>query len=52
MVSRAEKWVFVIESLIGGLDDAGILRWLDVFGPDIDRLYERALRLRDGMVAT
>lgn len=51
-VSRRDAWLFVIESLVGGLDDAGIVKWIDTHGPDLDAMLREARRLRDGMVAT
>jgi hypothetical protein len=52
LADRAAKWQYVIESLIGGLDDAGMLRWLNVHGPDLDAMVRDAEDLRGGMIAT
>jgi len=49
---RYDAWVYVIESLIGGLSDEGILKWLNVFGPDLRQMVAEAEKLREGMVAT
>lgn len=48
---RRQRWLFVLESLAGGLDDAGMLKWLSRFAT-LDEAVGEAERLRDGMVAT
>lgn len=49
---RLAAWQYVIESLVGGLDDEGIVRWIDLHGPDLATMVAEAEKLRDGMVAT
>jgi hypothetical protein len=48
---RHEHWTYVLESLAGGLDDDGMLKWLSKFD-SFDEAYDAAHDLRDGMIAT
>jgi hypothetical protein len=48
---RVEDWHYVIDSLIGGLDYEGVVRWLSIW-PDLPTALREAQKLRDGMVAT
>ena len=49
--AREPRWKFVLESLAGGLDDDGMLKWLSRF-KSLDEAYAEAEKLRDGMIAT
>jgi hypothetical protein len=46
-----EDWHYVIDSLIGGLEYEGVVRWLAA-RPDLPTALHDAQKLRDGMVAT
>jgi hypothetical protein len=46
-----EKWAFVIETLMGGLDYQGICKWL-ACRPNLDTAYADAQELRLGTIAT
>jgi hypothetical protein len=48
---RRERWLLVLESLCGGLNDDGMLRWLSRFDT-LDEAAEEAVRLRSGQIAT
>jgi hypothetical protein len=45
------KWTFVIDSLIGGLGYAGVVKWLAMHDT-LDEAVLAAAKMRDGMVAT
>lgn len=53
-LTRQEKWIYILNSLLGGLDDKGVVNWLaywiDV--DDLDTMFKRAQLLRDGQIAT
>jgi hypothetical protein len=56
-MTRGEKWHYIIDTLLGGLDDGGIVKWLVTQGVqgdgmDLDRLFAEAVKLRGGQVAT
>lgn len=51
-IGRRDDWLFIIDSLIGGLETyEGVVKWLAIW-PDLDTAYAEALKLRDGMIAS
>lgn len=51
-LTRAEKWHYVISSVIGGYRDEGVAIWLAHFKGDLDAMMDEAWKLRGGMIAS
>lgn len=51
VTTEAQKVMFVVESLVGGLSYEGVKKWL-ARCDTIDEAYEAAKQIRDGMIAS
>lgn len=51
-IGRREDWLYVIDSLIGGMESyEGVVKWLQMW-PDLDTALEQARKVRDPMIAS
>lgn len=59
-MTRAERWDYIVRSLLGGMDDEAVADWImravhqsaATEHEPLDYLMQEAIKLRDGMVAT
>jgi hypothetical protein len=51
-IVRAAQWTFIMQTLVGGLSDRGIVKFIESYDGDRERMMRACERMIDGQVAT